>query len=1171
VSQIMWVTVPGGVVNNNTAPLRVLVVPKIDTAAQAALSTFGLQDWPATLAGAAFTVEIDGDAPITGLTPAADASSPVWRAFFDENTIVNPVRQRSYDNLAVAETSKHAATIVGNYRTSAQAFADPGTDESAVVRDQYAQWAGEPPADPPGTIAPEDWTAPDFQRAVAVLREHPAVLKHLGLILEFAVPADRIPHTSPAAAGRIRLRVGDGLLGNMQMTSPWTTFQFDGAHFLPAPRTNSDLRGGMLDLSGATKIDPAPGPGASPTWSVVTFDVAGGVARLREAAKSEGAAAGTPSGVSLPVLHSAGLALVRHGRSDTMGARAEVDNALFAEDLMLGYRVDVREQRIAGQDGDWFPLCERTATYSVNGTPIGTPAQVEEGHVKANAAVIGEDLVLRADEVAARWNGWSLVLPRPVFDENGPRPNIATRLPLPFDFRWEFGQSERKLGTLRFGKAYFIRVRVADMAGGGLNMDDVDGDARASQLILYRRHEPLPPPEFAPPTNAFIDNGDRSVPNPDAFGPGGTSDCVVIRSDPAADLSLDATQFAAAHPDYPPNDSRIMLPPPTSMALAEQHDRLNGDDAVTFNWARRAMAAPVATEDGAYNWLPDPAAVGVKVVVNPDVPSPDPAAKADGAWEPDWPDFAVKRLVLRPRGDGEPFLDWADGDGPGGTKTELIARLAAGEQALLQISSYPDARKVDELEVKEWLEDQAEALIADGLHPMVSPPRMVRLVHAVRRPLSIPAGTLHADRELGAMWAELGADDAAHPMLNVDAKSTGQLDVTASWGEIGDSETPNPVTEAVGSFAVGTGAEQVTFRHLFTDTRHRRITYTLTAVSRFRQYFRDGADTAADPDFQTHNTLAEVRIPSSAAPVPPVVLSATPSFAWEGSADLADGPVRRLRRGGRIRVDLKRPWNVSGEEERLAAVIAPAEPMAATPLGGVTRLSRDPIWPTNDVTRLASSDMFTGMTGDIAEGALTGVAAGADPISVLAVPYAVHLDEGTDRWYADVELPGAVADSYSPFVRLVLARYQKESLPGCELSTCVTTEFVQLLADRTLSVQRVGDSLQVLLAGVAPQAPRQNTVTAMLEQCADLPGQTVSDLTAAASDVAGVWHRVEGAAVSGGLNTPLAPLVIPVVDGLVRVVVQETEDIPAAFQPEDDPPLAAELRRRIVFVDVISV
>jgi hypothetical protein len=155
-----------------------------------------------------------------------------------------------------------------------------------------------------------------------------------------------------------------------------------------------------------------------------------------------------------------------------------------------------------------------------------------------------------------------------------------------------------------------------------------------------------------------------------------------------------------------------------------------------------------------------------------------------------------------------------------------------------------------------------------------------------------------------------------------------------------------------------------------------------------------------------------------------------------------------------------------------------------------------------------------------------------------------------DSWYADVQLPSV--HSYAPFVRLTVARFQPNSLSGLSLSAPVDTDIVQVLPDRTLTVQRQGDALTVALGGTRPDGPRQNRVDVLMEH-----GSSDAALLAGLDgDQAPAWQRVPGASVSGPLNTALPPLAIPHTDDLLRIYVREVEQ-PATSPSGGDWPNAS--------------
>ncbi|MBR0820240.1 hypothetical protein [Bradyrhizobium liaoningense] len=1191
-SELLWLAVPGSTVDvNDAVTLRALMVPRLTAETPKTLADFGLTDWPQLLAASTLSIELgaapdDPGTPITA-TMEAVANSDVWRAFFAPSMPVNPFRQKSYERPETARTSEFAGRISGNYRSAAIAFASAPAAAAVTVRAQYVDWQDDPPPQGvAGSIAPEPWQPPDFHKTVALLREHPAVLRHLGLNIVFSIKAAAL--SGAAATQRlIRLRFTPGPGLDLRSITPWTQFQFDGRRFVPAPPSGSDLRSGMIDLTGTQPIgSTAPTPGTQ-RWRLVTFDVDGGVNRLRDAARALGAAPGSPGDVSLPVLHSAGIGLLRVGRGVQLEERTNnnrrgntvaelTSRVLTADDLVLGYRIDIKRQ-----EGGWRPLMQRLATYEI---PAGegrqrlviTERELEEGHVKANAAVLGADRVLRADELVARWTGWSMAVPRPIFDQDGARRPDARPPELPFAFSYRF-EPAPGLPTLRFGQSYSLRARVADMAGGGLTLeDDPLSTDMATAVLLYRRHEPVAPPEIAPTPGLIVTTPTGELhPNPKALGPAGTLDIMVIRSDPMGEMPMDVAQFAAANPGrYPANDRRVIVAPPTSLDIAEQYDVLNGTDEDTWAMVRRTTLPPTVDTEGRYTWLPDPAAMGVMAFVIPRPLSPAAGAGGGSLWSGTWPDPQPKTVHLSGPDPARPVIAWTGANGAPDTNA-LEVHLKPAEQMEIALSSFPRDDDLFKFEISEWVAGPTATMLVAGRHPMLTPPRTLTLIHAVRRPLGVPAGRLESTRNPGDTWASIAppfADDpTAPPLVGIDPASTAQVDVEARWDEPVDAET-EPRTERVASLAIDRAAVRLPeLRHEFSDTRHRRITYTLTALSRFRPFF--------DPEpaaiFAQTGTVAEpVNILSSARPPQPSVLAVSPAFRWEGtpsSPGLAT-PVRRSRLGNRIRVELARPWMMTGPGEQLAILLKPPALTNPSPSATrhFTRLQRDPIFASAPALGFATPAM---VSAEAAAASREFALAETDG-TALAVPFAPNFDPLSNRWHADLVLSAAAGNSYAPFLRLVVARYQAMSLPGLELSTSVITDPVQPLPDRHLSIDLVAGAAQILLQGVAPTAPRPNRVIAVLERClTPSGGLPASDLTSSSPDHPGLWHRLPAHTAVGTVNTPLPllPLPSPEPNTHLRLVIREIEDLPAPSPSEDDGPLASDLRDHSVFIDVINI
>jgi hypothetical protein len=74
----------------------------------------------------------------------------------------------------------------------------------------------------------------------------------------------------------------------------------------------------------------------------------------------------------------------------------------------------------------------------------------------------------------------------------------------------------------------------------------------------------------------------------------------------------------------------------------------------------------------------------------------------------------------------------------------------------------------------------------------------------------------------------------------------------------------------------------------------------------------------------------------------------------------------------------------------------------------------------------------------------------ATPLPVKICAFNVLPDHSRQLWYCDIEMDPGTA--YFPFVRLALARYQVNAIPGAHLSPIVLADFAQLMPDRVASV-----------------------------------------------------------------------------------------------------------------------
>ena len=1138
-SELLWVTVPGGTVRDGSGVLRALVVPRLSGLPDdSPLTSYGFADWPTLLTGATLTVEVAASpgsaAKVLETAERLDSQQmrpALWPKVFQPDLRVRPFRPPlPYEAPEVEKTADHANVLRRVYAEAA--LPSSGQSGQSLADADLGETMAQPSRpDEDGQVVPPR-QAPDFHRVVTMLREHPPVLRALGLLVEFRLP--EIGSLGELGVIHVTCRLGDDA-PEMNFVSPWTRYVVSMNRFLPAPTPGSDIVGGVIDLR-STFLDGHPEAGRG-MWQLETFDVTGAVERAREAAaaarrtrdrvredpNAEGQSV-EPNG--LPAVRSAGLSLLRRGRDAVLRSRSDraLGNAtrgslegeeLHADDLVLGYRVDVRLA-----DGNWHSLMQRRATYFTKDQDVLVEEQIEEGQVKPHAVTVvdqgGPDpravpprnnrdgRILRADEVVTRWDGWSLACPRPsVQTPTGSRKQLD-------HVRWD--HSPLGLPTLRFGEQYRMRIRIADAAGGGLAVGDPETSEGESDEVFYGRHDPVRPPYIVPPP-ASTQPVEPPPPNGPGetgqvhrpMGPGGSVDVLVIRSDPIKGLDVNA--FTAS---FVANDRRTFLPPPASFALVEQHGMLDGQtDETSIAWLQRSLEPESVTSQGTYSWLPDPVAERMVISVREGAVVVAAGESIREAWrlpQGEWPDFKPKILRLEPRSSSsQKRLEWRE------TFSTAVVRLRPAEQIVVGVSSSVRAEDLGLFSMQNWLKEYREPpapgvlptpenpgtpldadvietimeAVRDGLHSMVSPAHDLRLVHAVQHPLHDPGGSLEARRAVGDTSALLVPD--SDPLLGLDVASTGQIELVASWAEIVDAAQPEPVAVTVQISRVDIAATSLPpLVHEFGDSRHRDITYTLTALSRFGDYFEPATDIKSEALTQL------VQVPSSARPPEPVVLSVTPAFRWTGT-ELPEGwtELERTREGGSFRIELGRPWHVSGAGERLAVLLDGG----ATPSTYRSTVRRDPVFATPSPTIDPAPGSFEG-AADVAR--LVRLAETDD--QVLAVPYAPEFAAEGDlpaHWYVDVSMPAVAEASFWPFVSLAVARYQPHSVEGQALSRVVRCEPVQLSPRRTLRVTRSGTQVTWDLSGLGQEFTQD------------------FDLAGAAGRPGKSRHRTPGAAAGG--------------------------------------------------------
>ena len=166
--------------------------------------------------------------------------------------------------------------------------------------------------------------------------------------------------------------------------------------------------------------------------TLVEVDVDGALLKLDGLRKVLGERARLPAPdasltAALPALRSGGLSIVharnRDGDALGDGCRRDANQAehrlvggtatLTSEQLIRGYIVDVWDER----KRHWRSLCARYGTYAFTHDATLDRTVHDEGFVQlavtAHQGPRSASPILRLHESVARWDGWSLVAPRP--------------------------------------------------------------------------------------------------------------------------------------------------------------------------------------------------------------------------------------------------------------------------------------------------------------------------------------------------------------------------------------------------------------------------------------------------------------------------------------------------------------------------------------------------------------------------------------------------------------------------------------------------------------------------------------------------------------------------------------------------------------------------------------
>jgi hypothetical protein len=663
------------------------------------------------------------------------------------------------------------------------------------------------------------------------------------------------------------------------------------------------------------------------------------------------------------------------------------------------------------------------------------------------------------------------------------------------------------LPKLRFGMSYQFRIRVTDMAGNSLSVQDshpVNPPSASASYVFppspsksqYLRYEPV-----SAPTILLLE---------EISSPGDSVEDIIIRT--YNDQSTETCNSSRSND----NNYRWIIPPKTSIDTAEKHGIFDGirksvQSRENFESdLKKAYEYIAEKKDGSFDktcypdelvipYIHDPVIKGVNFTTLPNSNTKEFLFEFPQNYDWDlWTERKAFKIELKKF---DP--DDVHGNQPISTGDKLVVKLEPGEVIQVKMSCYFEPGRETEFALYNLAKqydrlkfDSMKKLIESGSHWMLTPYKLIKFIHAVQKPLqAFDSDAISIrDRQLGDTHIVLEFSE-----VPICGKSTQKIVFNAETDEIFTSELVKDGIKRVmvhkelhNSIAfeipVDKKATMLTDsnKHEFHDTKHRIVSYTVSAVSRFKDYFNGNCDTTLNS-----KTTRNFSIANTVRPQSPSLLYLIPLYKRSFTERIVEGKrVRESMKTTGIRAYFDKPFDSSGLNERLGIVILNygsnvPEAEHRLSLNGeaerfVTQISLD---PTSDVKSQTAQSLFPTMDSflgyefpkttqdqnkhfSIEE--LKDYKEGGTKIDVLG--YSVNFDSDLALWYCDIGMNhGSLV---SPFIRFKFASFQEISVENAHLSRIVFADYIRISPRRTVSVifSRTIGEIRLSVSGFADLA-----------------------------------------------------------------------------------------------------